>query len=134
GTLRFSIMASAGQVELPKPPESSGIAGAIGDFGRLLRQRDNQDTATLEMERRDLFAQFTSTGRLQLHPAPDGRVNVSLSGLEMLSLRGLAQTQGIEIGNGLFDVEADIRLNPDNTIDARMTPAFTSLRISEPAN
>src|SRR5690606_24899690 len=66
GTLRFSIMASAGQVELPKPPESSGIAGAIGDFGRLLRQRDNQDTATLEMERRDLFAQFTSTGRLQL--------------------------------------------------------------------
>src|SRR5690606_21887598 len=107
GTLRFSIMASAGQVELPKPPESSGIAGAIGDVGRLLRQRDSeaQDTATLEMERRDLFAQFTSTGRVQLYPAPDGRVNVSLSGLEMLSLRGLAQTQGVVIGNGLFDAE-----------------------------
>ena len=132
-TVRFSVLANSGQIELPKPPERSGIIGAVGDVGRMLGSDEDSD-APAKMEKRDLFAQFATNGRVQLYPAPDGRIHLSLTGLELLSLRGLAQTQEIVIGNGVMDVTADLKLNQDRTVELRSKSAFTSLRISEPAD
>ena len=129
--VRFSVLANSGQVELPRPPRQSGLIGAVGDVGRMLGG-GKEDDEPVQMEKRDLFAQFSTNGRVQLYPAPDGRINLSLTGFELLSLRGLAQTQDVVIGNGVLDVNADVKLNPDQTMDLRTKSALTTLRVSEP--
>ncbi len=112
----------------PKAIRFSAIVGA----GKVpLAVANGPDGAT---EERPIFAEASASGSVVLVPQPKGYIKSSLSGLELASIRGLANQAGINLSGGTFDVRTDIRMKGTDTFDARVYPTFNSLRVSEPAN
>jgi hypothetical protein len=103
--IRFNALVGSGKVEMPA------------------REGTPQE--------RDLFAQAAASGRVSLYPAPVGRVKSSVSGLELIALSGPAKQAGVEVGGGVFDSNVDVRLKPENVMDARAKFTFTDLKMSE---
>lgn len=108
--IRFSAIVGAGQVALPP-----------------LQAKNGQTT-----EMRPVFAEASAIGDLVLVPKPSGYLKLSLSGLELGSIRGLAEEQNIKLTSGTFDFRADVRMAGTNSFRARMHPTFNNLRVTEP--
>lgn len=108
--IRFSAIVGAGQVALPP-----------------LQAKNGQTT-----EMRPVFAEASANGDLVLVPRPSGYLKLSLSGLELGSIRGLAEEQNIKLTSGTFDFRADVRMAGTDTFRARMHPTFNNLRVTEP--
>lgn len=100
--IRFSVLAGAGKVPL---------AGG---------------------QEKELFSQAAVNGQLSLYPAPRGWAKSSVSGFEMLALRGPASAQKVEIGGGVFDSTVDLRFRDDGMVDTKARLALTDLKMSEP--
>lgn len=108
--IRFSAIVGAGQVALPP-----------------LQAKNGQTT-----EMRPVFAEASAIGDLVLVPRPSGYLKLSLSGLELGSIRGLAEEQNIKLTSGTFDFRADVRMAGTDSFRARMHPTFNNLRVTEP--
>lgn len=108
--IRFSAIVGAGQVALPP-----------------LQAKNGQTT-----EMRPVFAEASAIGDLVLVPKPSGYLKLSLSGLELGSIRGLAEEQNIKLTSGTFDFRADVRMAGTDSFRARMYPTFNNLRVTEP--
>lgn len=107
--VRFNILASADKVSLPG--RASG---------------ENAD--------RELFSQIAGSGVVSLYPQPKGWTKLSLSGFELLGVRGLAHQERITVGGGTFDGDVDLRFAGDGTIDTSTRLVLTDLSLSEPPN
>lgn len=107
--IRFSAIVGAGQVALPP-----------------LQAKNGQTT-----EMRPIFAEASANGDLVLVPKPSGYIKLSLSGLEMGAIRGLAEEQNIKLTSGTFDFRADVRMQGTDNFRARMYPTFNNLRVTE---
>jgi hypothetical protein len=97
---------------------------------------------------RELFAELAASGNLTLFPRPAGWARANVSGFELMSLRGPARAQKVEIGGGVFDGKVDVRLRDAGggggnaagsaadgaALETRARFAFTDLRLSEPAD
>jgi hypothetical protein len=81
---------------------------------------------------REMFAEIAASGSLTLHPSPRGWARSSVSGLEMLALKGPAAASKVSIQGGVFDSRVDLRFRDDGAVDTRSRFAFTDLRMSEP--
>jgi hypothetical protein len=81
---------------------------------------------------REMFSEIAASGNLTLHPEPRGWARSSVSGLEMLSLRGPAAAAKVDIAGGVFDSRVDVRFQDDGAVGTRSRFAFTDLRMSEP--
>jgi hypothetical protein len=103
--IRFNALLSSGKVQV--------------------RQRDGT------LAERELFAQAAASGRVSLYPSPAGWVKSSVSGLELAGLAGPAKEAGVDVGGGVFDARADVRLRPGNLVEARTKSTFTDLKLSE---
>jgi hypothetical protein len=84
-----------------------------------------------ETEPRELFAQFISSGVLQVYPKPRGWMKMSLSAFDLRSVRGIAQQIGIEVNSGTFDFSADVRMEGTDTFEAKLYPTLNSVRIKD---
>jgi hypothetical protein len=99
---------------------------ALVNSGKVaVRQRDGT------MADREVFAQAAANGLVTLYPSPAGWVKSSVSGLELSSLAGAAKQAGVELGGGVLDASADVRLRPGNVMDARTKSTLTDLKLSE---
>ncbi|MCK6445188.1 MAG: DUF748 domain-containing protein [Planctomycetes bacterium] len=127
----FDAFVTAGKVELPKRVDSDslfeGVAEAVG--GVLAGDGDEQ----VALEARPLFEEVALTGRISLFPAPRGFVNVGVGSFELTNFRGLAQSFGVTVGDGVLDATVRARLQGENGISIEARPTFSYLSLSEPA-
>ncbi|MBK8101420.1 MAG: DUF748 domain-containing protein [Planctomycetes bacterium] len=125
----FSASLRGGKVELKRRTvASSMLAGFVASAAQAVAGSADRG----ETEARVLLEELLVQGQLQLFPAPRGRVQAAISGLELPALRGLAQSSGVEIGDGLFDgtVTTELRGRDGHEVAARLL--FTHLSLSEP--
>lgn len=133
--IRFNAVLTSGKVPLPKKSGGGGMAGALGDLGGLMGGKKEQIAAeAAETEERELFSQVAASGRVLLYPAPSGWVKTSVNGLELLAIRGFAESADVTLGGGVFDSNVDLRLKSDADMEARTLLVFTDLKLSEPEN
>ena len=107
--IRFNLLASADKVSVP------GREGSAD-------------------ENRELFSQIAGSGEIAMVPQPKGWAKLSLSGFELLGVRGLAHEERITVGGGTFDGDVDLRFAGDGTIDTSTRLVLTDLSLSEPPN
>jgi hypothetical protein len=125
----FSATVIGGNVELPRRVVSSSvITGIIGSAAQTIT---GSKSAT---ERRPLVEEMTVEGSLQVFPSPRGHVEASVQAFELPALRGLAKQGEVEIGDGIFDLDAHAQFSGGDGMFLRATPTFTWLSVSEPPN
>ncbi|MGD0462945.1 MAG: DUF748 domain-containing protein [Tepidisphaeraceae bacterium] len=107
--VRFNLLASADKVPLPG--------------------REPSEDAS-----RELFSQIAGSGVVSLCPNLKGWTKLSLSGFELLGVRGLAHEEKITVGGGTFDGDVDLRFPGDGTVDTSTRLVLTDLSLSEPPN
>jgi hypothetical protein len=126
----FRASVAAGPVEMPQRQYQSLLGGFLGAAAKAIGGADEQHS----LEQRRLFDEIAVQGRVSLFPAPEGRIKTSITGLELLGLRGLAQTGGVEIGDGVLDAGIDLRLQGERGIAVDSRFVFQYLSLDEPAD
>lgn len=128
--IRISTSIGAGSVPLPERVESVSIVSGLasGTLGLIAGSEEE-----IRYEQRPFFEEIALTARLTLAPQPKGWARVSVSAFELPGLRGLAREGGVELGDGLLDFNARVRLDGEEggRVDALTNLAYLSL--SEPA-
>jgi len=82
-------------------------------------------------ENRDVFSQIGANGLLSLYPKPKGWIKTNVDGLDLTSLASEAKAFGINLRNGVFDSQVDIKMNGDGWLDTNDHFSVTDLDISE---
>ena len=106
-SFRFSALVNAGKVNLPA---RSGTG--------------NED--------RDLFSQFTATGKIGLYPELNGWAKIALSGFDLGGATAEAAVEGIKLSKGAFDSDIDLHFEPGNVINVQSKLIFTDMSLAEP--
>lgn len=127
--VKFNISAGAGKVKLPKPVRGGVITGALGDLMNLGKSEESEPP---ELEDREFFSQCIASGNISLFPAPHGRADASISGVELSAIRGLAAAVGASVAGGVFDARADIRSVDNGKLEVHSRIVLTDLRYKEP--
>lgn len=125
--MRFNVVATAGQVPLPRTNRDTEVAAAERAED-LAPNRPQSSTA----DNRLLFQEMTATGRLTLYPRPDGWVKAGLSGLELTNFKGMASQKGMTLRDGTLDGSVDLRFHKDQALSTRTQLVFTDLSLTEP--
>ncbi|MBL9076050.1 MAG: DUF748 domain-containing protein [Planctomycetes bacterium] len=128
-TIAWSALLRGGDVPLERRVlRSSVFAGVLGSAaGMLAGDRDEH-----EPEHRPLVDAITIRGELQPFPAPVGQISAEIDAFELPALRGLAKAGGVDIADGVLDLELEAKLRGNQGIDLRVRPKFTWLSLSEP--
>lgn len=127
--MSFSLNVRGGPIELEKRViKSSVIAGLLTSGAEALVGANSEH----EYEQRAMLDELRVDGQLQLFPATIGRVNISMSELELAAFRGLAKQAGVELTDGLYDMRVGIDLKGYDGIDIRSNHVFTYLELDEP--
>ena len=92
-----------------------------------------QGSTEFKLEPRPVWDLFESKGRLSLGPAPRGRVQLTLLGLELPAFRGAINASGVEIGDGLLDNKTTLRFRDDGGLSLNTKSKTSNLSLSEPA-
>lgn len=132
GAVQFSGLLEAGQLALPPRIESdsllSGIAAAT--VSALAGEAEHSGAR----EQRPLFGSVTLAGRIAPFPAPTGWITLDTNELELTAFRGLASAQGVEIGDGVLDLAARVRLAGEDGLALDASASFAHLSLAEPAD
>ncbi|MBL8732190.1 MAG: DUF748 domain-containing protein [Planctomycetes bacterium] len=126
---RFHLGVQGGDIDLEqRTVASSALAGLVGSAVQA---------ATMQADRADLeprawLENLQVSGELQLRPYARGQVGLTMNGLELPALRGLARTGGVDIGDGLYDLTASATLRGADGIDIVSSSVFNHLSLSEP--
>jgi hypothetical protein len=128
--LRYSLSLGGGKVSLPVRLEKTslirgvaeGVAGAVS----------SREAETVTYEDRPLFRELVSSGQLTFYPATSGWMQVALQGFELTALRGAALASGIDIGDGVLDVNSRTRLAGSRGGHVDSTVSLAHLSLSEP--
>ena len=128
--LRYSLSLGGGKVSLPVRLEQTslfrgvaeGVAGAVS----------SREAETVTYEDRPLFRELVSSGQLTFYPSTSGWMQVALQGFELTALRGAAIASGIDIGDGVLDVNSRTRLSGSRGGHVDSTVSFAHLSLSEP--
>ncbi|MCE9593898.1 MAG: hypothetical protein K8S98_06875, partial [Planctomycetes bacterium] len=127
----FNAFVTAGKVDVPRRVESDslleGVVDAVG--GVLEGEGDEQVT----LEQRPLFEEVALAGRITLFPEVRGWVNVGVSSLELSNFRGLAESTGLTLGDGLLDESVRARLQGAQGVSIASRSTFSYLALSEPS-
>ncbi len=128
--IRFSASLGGGKVSLPKKQaDGSFVAGiASGAIGVISGKKEE-----VVYEDRPFFDEASLSGLLTLAPSPKGWLRMSMSGFELLGIRGIAREGGAEIGSGTLDFNAQVRLEGDKPGTIKSLSVFSDLSLSEPA-
>ena len=126
--MRFSMALGSEKAPLPR---RHGVKNAVLGVVQAAKASLTGQKDELLYEDRELLEEFALSGRLQLFPEPNAQVQLNLSALELLGVRGTAAAQGVNIGDGLMDFALRARLVGDK-LSVQATTVFTDLSLSEP--
>ncbi|MGK0350098.1 MAG: hypothetical protein ACJAYX_000766 [Planctomycetota bacterium] len=127
--MSFSIAVRGGPVPLEQRVIKSSVLAGLLTSGAEALIGANQDH---EYEQRAMLDELTVKGQLQLFPTTIGRINISLTELELASFRGLAKQAGVDLTDGLYDMRVGVDLKGYDGIDIRSNHVLTYLALDEP--
>ena len=125
---RANIM--AGLVELPERDSSSLLGGFLGAAAGVLTGGGDD----YEVENRPAFEEIGVSGRLTLFPNLLGFTRLNLRSLELVNFRGVAAEAGVDLDDGLLDLQLDLRMRGDEGLTVGSKTNFSHLSVSEPAD
>ncbi len=128
--VRFSLSLGGGNVSLPVRLKrtslirgvAEGVAGAVS----------SREAEAVTYEERPLFRELVTSGQLAFYPSTSGWLQASLLGFELTAFRGLAIAAGIEIGDGVLDLNSRSRLSGTRGGHVDSTISLSHLSLSEP--
>ena len=127
--MSFSLSVLGGDVELPKSQKASSLVmGILGSAANMVTGGGNE----VELEKRPFLEEIALNGRLVFYPDTRGFVRGSISRLELLALRGMAKSSGVEIGSGLLDAGLRLEFKGNEGITAGARFSFEDLQVDEP--
>lgn len=128
--ITFNLLAFSGPVALPPRPERGlrRVTGAVSSVVRLL-DGDDRDEA---VEHRPLFDEITARGVLETYPDLHGRVRASLRSFEVRGLIGLAAKSGVDVSDGVLDLDVVLDLGPAGEGDVQVGAVIQDLSLTEP--
>ena len=124
----FNAYLGAGEIELEERHEGNVVTGLLGAVGGVLAGREDR----FELEPRQAFGGVDLAGRVTLVPAPTGWVRLEAGGVELPNYRGIVAASGVELGDGLLDVELDLRLLGERGAAVTTSARAEHLSLSEP--
>lgn len=128
--LRYSLSLGGGKVSLPvRLAQTSLIRGMAEGVAGAVSSREAE---VVTYEERPLFRELVSSGQLTFYPSTSGWVQGSLQGFELTALRGAAIASGIDIGDGVLDVNSRTRLSGSQGGHVDSTVSLSYLSLSEP--
>jgi len=83
------------------------------------------------VERRPLFSEVAVKGELSLAPFPAGRVITSLGGLELGAFEGEAKKEGVDLKDGVVDLDSDVFLTDVGDLRSKTDVVVNSLDLKE---
>ena len=126
----FALNLGGGDIALPVPKRSSSLITGILSSAASAIGHDPDKGA---MAQQPWFDELRTDGELQLFPAPQGNVRVSLGSFEMRCLDSLAEGAGADISDGILDAGVTVALRGEQGISVQSQLTFTHLSMSEPA-
>ncbi len=129
----LAFRATLGAAEVELPPRITADSLLEGVAAGVLAAFDD-DRGARKRESRPLFAELNVSGKLALAPAPSGWVALNVEALELPALRGPALSSGMEIGDGLVDLDVRVRLAGAAGLSVDARTSFAHLALSEPAD
>jgi hypothetical protein len=134
--IRFTALVNSGKVPLKVHQKGAGIIGAVGDLATMIggKKEEQPPPTTRPMEDRELFSQVAAAGQLSIYPKPRGYVKTSISGVELSAFEGVAKTVGVELTEGVFDGNVDVRFRDDGAIATKSKFVMTDLTLNEGPN
>jgi hypothetical protein len=130
----LSFRATLGASDVALPPRlvvDSLLEGVAAGVGELLSA---DSVAPRAAETRPLFAEVTLSGKLAPFPAPTGWAALNVEALELPAFRGPAGAMGLEVGDGLADLDLRLRFSGASGLSVDARSSFTHLSLSEPAD
>lgn len=127
--MSFSVAVRGGPVKLERRVIKSSVLAGLLTAGAEALVGANQEH---EYEQRAMLDELRANGQLQLFPTTIGRVNVSLTDLELAAFRGLAEQAGVNLTDGLYDARVNIEMKGYDGIDIRSNHVLTHLALDEP--
>ncbi|MBL8750973.1 MAG: DUF748 domain-containing protein, partial [Planctomycetes bacterium] len=125
----FSLTGTGGEVSLERRVlRSSAIAGLLGSAAHALVGEKDQHTT----EERLLFDDLTVSGQTTIGPRPTGEVTARVRSLELPALRGMAKGGGVDLADGVYDLDARIEMLGDRGTRLTTRSKFTWLSLAEP--
>jgi hypothetical protein len=126
----FALNLGGGDIALPVPKRSSSlITGLLSSAASVV----GHDPDKGAMAQQPWFDELRVDGELQLFPAPQGNVRVSLGSFEMRCLDSLAEGAGADISDGILDAGVTVALRGEQGLSVRSQLTFTHLSMTEPA-
>ncbi len=132
GSVQFSGVVESGKVALPPRIESDSVLSGIASAAVSALAGDDEPEGA--REERPLSGSISIAGRVAPFPAPTGWITFDASELELTAFRGLAAAQGVEVGDGLLDLAARVRLAGEDGLSLDASASFAHLSLSEPAD
>jgi hypothetical protein len=127
--IAFTAAIRGGDVSLERRVlRSSVLAGLLGSAANALTGGNDEH----EMETRPLLDEITVTGQVQPFPQPKGQVRAQVDRFELPALRGLAKAGGVDLADGVFDLDFEAQLQGAKGMQLQVRPKFTWLSLSEP--
>lgn len=86
------------------------------------------------LEKRDLFDEIELKGQLVLVPVMKGNVDLRISAFELLGVKGIAESAGVKISEGLLDLGVQTRFLGADGIGINTVTSFENLSLTEPSD
>ncbi|MBX3470381.1 MAG: DUF748 domain-containing protein [Planctomycetes bacterium] len=128
--LSFNLLAFSGPVALPpRPPRGLGrLTGAVRSAVRLIAGGRRRQ----EIDHRPLFDELSARGVLSTYPALTGRMSASVRTFDVRGLIGLAAAGGVDVSDGVVDLDLRIDFEEGGAADARVGAVIEDLSLTEP--
>lgn len=88
---------------------------------------------TVALEKRNLFDEIELKGQLVLMPVMKGNVDLRISAFELLGVKGVAESAGVKISEGLLDLGVQTRFLGADGIGINTVTSFENLSLTEPS-
>ena len=127
--MRFELFLGAGKTELPERVEAANVlTGFLGSAAAIVTGGNDKFKTQL----RPAFGSIDASGRVTLYPAPTGWASLSVASLELPVFRGSARKGGVDLGDGLLNLDVSVRLLGERGASVSTKARAAYLSLSEP--
>lgn len=132
--ISFNAYLGAGLIELPERDAAGNLVSGLfskvsSTVSGALGSEDEDD-----VEQRAAWSGLDLAGRIAFEPEPTGFVALEWFGLELANFKGLVDPTGVELNDGLLDLNVDLRLLGSRGTAVSVRARAEYLSLSEPVS
>ena len=130
--ISFNAYLGAGLIELPERNAAGNlVSGLFNKVSSTVSDALSSDAAD-DIEQRAAWSGLDLSGRIAFEPEPTGFVALEWFGLELGNYKGLVDPTGVELNDGLLDLNVDLRLLGSRGTAVTVHARAEYLSLSEP--